>query len=397
MDNRPYGLALDIGHSAVKYLCGALDGFQTKSPEIYPANVFPNTQEYPQNGCAGEGVEVSVNGETWIAGIDHLARNELQTLMTHKPSLAIYQALARAGLVLCRNTHIPRLITGLPVEEYSSENVRAVTEMLRGEHEVLPGHSVVVDEVEVIHQSVGALYADACESGGTPEIESWTRGGQLTVIDVGYETVDWVVVDSNQINEELSGSTKEAMSVVLHEAANQMGRGPSGVEPGEIERALRDNWPHMIIGGRQVDHESHVFQSAHPVAENAARSVYQFLRHFPETMETVLITGGGARYYEKAIRERFPHAKVRVTADPATANARGAWYYLANRVCPSEGFHTGKPQHPDNHELRFQVRIGPGFPELLRDLEAIPQGAKRADRAKYLMALGEWVLRQGSH
>jgi hypothetical protein len=60
--------------------------------------------------------------------------------------------------------------------------------------------------------------------------------------------------------------------------------------------------------------------------------VAAFLNHLDarrSQINRVIVTGGGAHYFEQALRTAMPVCHVSVLDDPVMSNARGYWLYAS--------------------------------------------------------------------
>ena len=104
------------------------------------------------------------------------------------------------------------LVTGLPVSQWlDASKQEALAKKLTGWHRATPRHEVEVSTVWVVPQPIGG-YLDLLWSGqGGPVLEE----GRVLVIDPGFFSVDWVLIEEGDIRSPSSGTSLEAMSVLL--------------------------------------------------------------------------------------------------------------------------------------------------------------------------------------
>lgn len=103
--------------------------------------------------------------------------------------------------------------------------------------------------VWLVPQPIGG-YLDLLWSGqGGSVLEE----GRILVIDPGFFSVDWVLIEEGDIRRPYSGTSLEAMSVLLDQASRLIADEHGGVVPIErIEEALRTGKGHVLLFGRAM-------------------------------------------------------------------------------------------------------------------------------------------------
>ena len=87
-----------------------------------------------------------------------------------------------------------------------------------------------------------------------------------------------------------------------------------------VDRALRSG---QILRLNQIDHDLKKFDTAiHKIADQALDFVLARLDG-PQDLEHIILVGGGAYLYTKAVRRRFPKHRITEVADPMYANVKG--------------------------------------------------------------------------
>lgn len=314
-------LGLDIGYSNLKLAFGSRDtGPQIR---VYPSGAAP-ADRLPQR-FDGRGQEdflrVLVDGEEFVAGVAP-DRAELWSRSLHADysSSASYRALFHAGLLLSGMEEVDILVTGLPVSQYLDDARRSgLAAGMQGTHRVTPKRQVTVKQVKVIPQPVGGLL-DFLDRAGDDLDEA-----RILVIDPGFFSVDWVVIAQHDLHRRSSGTSLSAASVVLEEACLQIGK-DHGASPTveALENALRSGKEAVLVLGRRVQIAPYLDKAAEAVGPVVAEEIRRSLRDEPPPDRVVLV-GGGARFFHKAVQALFPRLKVEVSREPVSANVRGFW------------------------------------------------------------------------
>lgn len=328
-------VGLDVGYGNLKVVASEV-GSNEEITLVLPVGAAPKEK------CAkslsgridtGDGAIVLVEGTEWVAGVDpldiqHFARP------THKdyPLTDEYLALFYAALTKLGRPKIATLVTGLPVDQFytgrESGLISALTRRLAGHHYIgrAPGGVQVestVGRVMVVPQPAGAFTEMI---NADPSVAAEKEGISL-VLDVGYYSTDWVVVRKKLVKDEVSGTTTDATSLILSEAAKKISQAYQGVpvSPARLESAYRDNREYLMLGETKVDYLSFILAEAATVSDRVMTLMRSSLRSQADVVDTIIITGGGGALFKRAVERDFPARTTRVvqSADPVLGNARG--------------------------------------------------------------------------
>ena len=181
--------------------------------------------------------------------------------------------------------------------------------------------------MRIVPQPVGAfidlLWAD-------PGADTLARieDGTVLMLDAGFYSVDWAVVVAGELRRGASGTSLEAMSVLLERAAALVAEEHGGrAQPLALEAALRQGREHLLVLGKRVPLPPVLERAAQEVAGVALEALRQALRREATNVDLVVVTGGGGALYGRAVADLFPGAQVRLARDPVGANARGFFLY----------------------------------------------------------------------
>lgn len=319
--------AIDIGYSNLKVMWRGLDGIVRKA--LRPSGAAP-LSDMPSQGssadlCGGTLVELP-SGEGWVAGVSHRAPQETaRVLDASYPHSDAYLANFLAGLSLTRLTQIDHLVTGLPVTNfYQGERGGAASlrTRLMGTHRIGPNHEVTVKDVNVLPQPVGACLATA---GEIDDLKSMTK--RILVLDPGFYSFDFVVIDGLAVRHKSSGSSMHASSTVLASAAAAMARDTATkISRETLEQMIQRGEVLATIPGRGIDVQSYLDVSARTVARQVANEVLASLRAEVDGFDAIVLAGGGASMFLKHLAPLFAPTPIFVPRDPVMANAIG--YFL---------------------------------------------------------------------
>ena len=148
------------------------------------------------------------------------------------------------------------------------------------------------------------------------------------MLDAGFYSFDWAVIVAGELRRGASGTSLEAMSVLLERAAGLLAEQHGGrAQPLTLEAALRQGREHLLVLGKRVPLPPLVERAAREIAGVALEALRQALRREATNVDLVLMAGGGGALYGRAVADLFPGAEVRLARDPVGANARGFFLY----------------------------------------------------------------------
>lgn len=315
-------LGIDIGYSNLKLTYGATGG--TPKSLLRPAGAAPVDRFGSRiDGRAHQDfLHVLVDGQEFVAGVS-TDRAEMWSRSLHSDysSSASYKALFHAGLLLSEMDHIDTLVTGLPVSQYMDETrKRAIAEQMRGTHQVTPKRSVTVEQVKVIPQPVGGFLDYIAQE------DADIGDARVLVIDPGFFSVDWVVIANSDLHRQSSGTSLEASSVVLGEAARIIAKDyGAAISTEKLENAVRADKSDVLVLGTKVEIAPYIEQATKTVAPVVVESIRKALRKESELADLILLVGGGSVFFKDSIQAAFPRLTVAMTKEPVHSNARGFW------------------------------------------------------------------------
>jgi plasmid segregation protein ParM len=325
--NSQISAAIDIGYSSVKIVFGSATG-KPKSitlpagagpTSLLPRSISSTSADYPT---------VQINGEPWAAGVDPTKLDGWsRELHANYPSTDQYMALFLAALLVTGAESIDHLVTGLPVSQaHDKARVEALRTLLAGDHQVTEKRKITVKKVSVLPQPVGA-WLDYVTNQAT-DAELPLLSSRVLVIDPGFFSFDWTVIEDGEMRSAYSGTSTAAMSATLEEA-NRLIAIDNGNSVGrdKLDRALREGNSAVFIYGQQVEIADYIEKAAATTARKALIDVQQNLRLDTQPYDAILLAGGGAKIYAGAAQQIYPHAKILTAKDTVCANARGFWSY----------------------------------------------------------------------
>ena len=317
-------LGIDIGYSNLKLAYGP----QGAEPKVLlrPAGAAPADRLGEKIGGNGEEdfLRVLVNGEPFVAGLSP-DRAELWSRELHEdyPSTNSYRALFHAGLLLSELDQIDLVVTGLPVNQYLNPELRErLAAQMQGEHQITPRRKITVSKVKVVPQPVGGFVDHVWSLQDATEIED----SRVLVVDPGFFSVDWVLISNGELRRQSCGTSLEASSVILDEAVRLIAEDFGGnVGRERLEHTLRNRHDQVRLFGERVYVAPYLKKAADKVGPIVSTRLRESLRKENASADMVLLVGGGAGFFELAIKDAFPQLKVSTPDTPVFANVRGFW------------------------------------------------------------------------
>lgn len=216
-----------------------------------------------------------------------------------------------------------KVVTGLPVEYYQDKEV--VAGPILGTHQIkINGRQreLKVVRLKVIPQPVGSLFHLILNSEGRIQGGEMARS-RVGIIDIGYYTTDFVLVDELEFIDKASGSINVGMGTVYQTLARKISEqfGFRNLSLPRVERYLREEA--LRIHGKRRE----IRPLAEPVLAETAESILSQARTIwgeGQDLDRVLITGGGAEVLKDYL-SGYPQAVI--AEGPVTANAEGFLKY----------------------------------------------------------------------
>lgn len=228
-----------------------------------------------------------------------------------------YLALARGAMRSMKVENIDLLVVGLPVATFAADKA-ALEKLMTGLHDVGGGKSVQVRKALAMAQPHGALidYADQHDRVLAMQDE------QSLVIDPGSRTFDWLVARGMKLSHKRSHSVDRGVADILNLIADDV-----SVEIGSTYTSL-DSIDHALRTGKALTVYQKTYQLSRmrPMVESIARqAVAAMMRRIGPAYDVrnVILVGGGAFLFRKAVRQAFASHEVLEVKEPIFANVRG--------------------------------------------------------------------------
>lgn len=312
--------AVDVGFGNTKYISSVVGGDIrcANFPSIaYPSMRDPASQPGFERRKT---VAIPINGLFYEVGPEvALAADAFRAAQMHDRYIETpeYMALLRGALSMMKVTTIDLLVVGLPVAMLVTKKA-ALEKAVTGTHDIGGGKSVVVKKALAVAQPQGALVDFAWQHQKSATIER----EQSLIIDPGSRTFDWLVARGMRLVQNKSHSVNRGVMDMLHAIAAEIST-EIGTPYGDldaIDAALRTG-KNPVIFQKPYD-ISRTMPMAHAIAQQAVASMMRWVEA-SYSVQNIILVGGGAYLFKKAVKEAFPKHRILEVKDPLHANVRG--------------------------------------------------------------------------
>ena len=317
----PIVRALDVGFGHTKFVSG-MDGSEVRCAH-FPSVAYPTESDETTDPMGGrrKTVGIPIDGLIYEVGPDvHLAADIFNAKQMHDrySETPEYLAMLRGALHYMKVERIDLLVVGLPVAAFKAKKRAALEKLVLGRHDVGRGKTVRVERARVVPQPQGALMYYGHVHNRVAEI----RKERSLIIDPGARTFDWLVTQGMQLVEKKSHSVNRGMFDVLQAIASGISKatGTQFREYDLIDHALRGG-KNPVIFQQEYDLSKHL-PLARKIAEQAIGEMLHYVGDASD-IKNIILVGGGAFFFKKAIKEAFPKHRIHELKDALYANVKG--------------------------------------------------------------------------
>jgi plasmid segregation protein ParM len=311
--------AIDVGFGNTKYVTASANG-QIDCAH-FPSLAYLAHDEEPAESMGGKRrtIQVSVDGVLYEVGPDvEFAADRFRSRQLHDEytETAEYRAFTTAALHYMKVETVDLLVVGLPVSQFMAK--RAVLQKaMTGTFDAGRKRQIVVRRALVVPQPQGALFWYATQHASVASSKNKTL-----VMDVGSRTFDWLVTRGLRVVPNMSDSVTRGVSDILQYITNSIAARikVNYRDLDAVDAALRSG---RVLRLFQTDHDLKKFD---PVIRKIADQALNFVLaklDGPEDLEHIILVGGGAYLYTKAVKRRFPRHRIIEVDDPIYANVKG--------------------------------------------------------------------------
>lgn len=294
-------IAADIGHSAVK-LSADIDGKVIKlTVPSFVCRAFPLSDEVEQRRAALETVTYRDKdyffGET--ARIQGQLKNPVGTydnwIDTPEHAVLLLGAMKKAAALGVESTN-PILVMGLPTHLFTRQK-----EQLKGIVSKLMDTTLTM----VMPQPVGPFQAAMLDEFGIPVPSQNVADQTWGVIDIGYYTTDFLVINQGRMVEDAMGSCVGMRKAAEHLVRLFSTRGISSDIQEAEEALVRRSIKHY---GERIDVGAEVDQALGKNVASVLDAMARLMADFSRGMDGLVVAGGGAELLYPFIKNVHPRA-----------------------------------------------------------------------------------------
>ena len=312
--------AVDVGSGNTKFVTAAV-GTDIRCAS-FPSIAYPSSDDSPSWSASERKKTVCIPigplfyevGPDVSLAADTFRAKQLHDEYTETPE---YMALLRGALSMMKVSNIDLLVVGLPVALFAAKKAK-LEKAMTGRHDIGGGKAVMVGKALAVAQPQGALVHYASEQQRMATIGN----EQSLIIDPGSRTFDWLVARGMRLVQKQSFSFNRGMSDVLRMLAAEITKdiGSPYRDYDAIDLALRTG-KQPVIFQKSYDMKR-LLPLAQTVAEQAVSTMKEWIEA-PHSIQNIILVGGGAFMFRKAVKAAFPKHRIHEVKEPMFANVRG--------------------------------------------------------------------------
>jgi len=271
-----------------------------------------------EGGSQRKIVRVTIEGVDYEVGpgVNTTNSSSARTLADDFPATPNYAALLAGAFHFANVSSVERLVLGLPIHTLSRYHALLETKF-KGKLD-FGTFTVDVGTVSVLPQPLGTLL-----SATKKKLINTARGAAILLIDVGYFSVDWVVMSDGQIDKDRSNGDPSGASKVYRRIAealsSELRKQVTGIE--RIDASLRENLP-FTAHGKEFNLRRDYLPQAISVCRGAVKVIQSSVGN-TEDIREIWLSGGAANLYVPAVSEAFDGIPMNTVENPCYANVEG--------------------------------------------------------------------------
>lgn len=314
--------AIDVGYGNTKFIKQHVYGRDIEC-DLYPSFAPLASHNDLSSGVLQRRntIIVRVNESDYEIGKDSrlaLGTSHGRTMDDKFATSDDYLALSIGAMHYMENiSEIDLLVLGLPVSTLNARS-KDLQEKMKGEHQLPGGRTVTVRSVLVLPQPLGGFLDFTISNGLYKEMKPLRN----LIIDPGYKTLDWLLVEDGKPIDVRSGAHPGGMFSVCRAVADAIGKelGDEISELTTIDSALRKGDKLRFHG-----HEYDIKKQQSVVKKVTGEAIAALAQRVQSgiDIDNIILAGGASDIYENAIREKFPKHQIHKMEHPVYANVRG--------------------------------------------------------------------------
>lgn len=284
-------------------------------------------------------MQVTYNGENWFVGELANESRSLSRIFERERFEHLYtHILLNIAIQLVTNNHSgpTYLATGLPLDFYKAQ-AKSFQDSITGQQPELEwvtgplkGQTIKnnIERAIVFPQGASAIFSALINHEGKYVYPQFmTEGSLIGLIDIGFRTTDFVVVEIKgngafTPKAKLSGTVDDGV-VNLHRDIRQAFKTKTGgadLNEFHLNRVLRDQT--LKYKGEKIDFADIISMSKKSIAANIVDRLKSVWGEESDLFDAIFLAGGGGNMFENLIQPQFDNRLIKVT-ESQFANAIG--------------------------------------------------------------------------
>jgi plasmid segregation protein ParM len=304
--------AIDIGHSTVKV--AALG-----KKFMFPSVAIPALRISDKHESAVADLEKVIhNGKAWFFGETALLQggmNWATGLSDDWIDSPEHSVLFLGALKKLEQEQVEppsMVVMGLPVQAMKSEKSHS-DRLVASISNLLPGV-----EVKVVPQPFGAFSNITLDANGRPIPERLIHMISWAVIDIGFYTTDFILMNRGHWIEMASDSCP-GISMAAEHLMQRLANRNIKIDMADADAALRQR--SLTYFGQNVDITEDVEEALSIAASKIIDTAERYFAPHASKLNGVLVAGGGAQSVIKGLKAKWPH--VMLAEDPRMSVVEG--------------------------------------------------------------------------
>jgi len=335
----PQLLSVDLGRTATK-ACASL---RQDDVVVIPSNVQPLSAKEVRGGFEDDDgsdplLDLWLEYQSQGYAIGQLAADFGANLGLGQTKVehALVKVLACAGYYRLHESNLA-VVLGVPfmTQDHFDREKTELTTQLQGTHTMhFRGDTVqvTIDQVWVLPEGYGSLILCETQNNEAGGEFSFTQSS-VAVMDIGYQTTDFLLFDRFRFARGASSSEEFAMAQFYDRVAEQIPGADS--QSHTLIEAVNQPEGQRLYRARGQSLATDLDRFLPEIRQVFARELYdQLIRWLPERAHTIIVTGGGGEFFWNDLRLLLRTSQLRpyIASPSRQANALGQYIYGEARL-----------------------------------------------------------------
>ena len=305
-------VAIDIGHSTVKV---STSGKKLIFPSVATSALRISDQN---EAIVADREKVFLNSKPWFFGETALLQGGMNWatglsddwIDSQEHAVLFLGALKKLEQVEIGTPNL--IIAGLPVQAMKPEMTH-VDRLKRSFSELCPN-----SEIKVVPQPYGAFSNITLDVNGLPQPDRLIHHISWAVIDVGFYTTDFILINKGHWIEMASASCP-GISMAAEHLMQRLSNKSIKIDMADADAALRQQ--SISYFGKQIDIKEDITESISIASSKIIDTADRYFSPHASKLNGIYVSGGGAASVIEGLKSKWPH--VVIAEDPRMAVVEG--------------------------------------------------------------------------